>query len=424
MTRCRLGALELEPAITLPWLIRLRWLFVAGQLIVLPISKQVFGLHLNWWLFALVLVLGAVSNLVLARTSRVARWSVERLMGTVLILDVALLTVQLGALGGASNPFTVFYLVYITLSAVVLSARWTLAVAGSAIAGFALLFVVPTETHVHNTGAPLFNPHLQGMWVAFVLAAGAMAFFLRRITQSIASQREQIAALRETGARNARLASLATLAAGAAHELNSPLSTIAVAAHEANLRAGALGNAAIAADLTLILEEVDRCQGIIHQMAARATSTDDVEALSLEVLVARIREQLGEERSGRMDVVQSGEPRELRMPSVQLVQSITALVKNALDASPPSERVELEISNEPTQVSIAVEDHGSGIAPDVLSKVGEPFFTTKQPGHGLGLGVFLARVFVESRGGVLSIESVAGTGTRAVVRLPLAEATA
>lgn len=418
----RAVAPDLEPTVTLPWLVRLRWFLLAGQVIILPLARWVFGVSLTWWLCVLALALGATSNLALAAAVRRPRWTPAQLMGGVLILDTALLTLQLAALGGATNPFTVFYLVYITLSAVVLSARWATLIATLAVVGFGLLFLVPAETHVHHSGPPLLNPHLQGMWIAFVLAAGLTAFFVRRITQAIASQREQIATLRETAARNARLASLATLAAGAAHELNSPLSTIAVAAHEASLRVQALaGSASVAADLALILDEVDRCQAILHQLAARSTQADGDELVTLDALVARVREQLGDERGRRVDV-RITDPGPIALPSAPMIQSLVALIKNALDASGPADRVEVAIRRDAAAVAIAIEDRGTGIADDVLAKVGEPFFTTKQPGHGLGLGVFLARVFVESRGGALTIESQPGRGTRVAVQLPLAAA--
>ena len=416
----------LEPAITLPWLIRLRWLFVAGQLAAWPLARWGLGVELPWWPFAAAVAVLAASNAAVAAAMRRRRGSAAQLTGGVLLLDTMLLTMQLAALGGATNPFSVLYLVYITLSSVALSARWTLAIAALAIAGFALLFAVPAGADAHHaghaghTGPPLHDSHLQGMWAAFVLAAALTAYFIRRISATIASQRDQIATLRETAARHARLASLATLAAGAAHELNSPLSTIAVAAHEASLRARELAGAAtVAADLDLILEEVDRCQEILHQLAARATETDAVEPMTTERLVASIRERLGE-RAGRLEVRAEGEPVELALPSAQMVQSLVALIKNALDASGAADRVVLAIRRDAGAVAIAVEDRGAGIPAHVLAKVGEPFFTTKQPGRGLGLGVFLARVFFESRGGALSIESTPGAGTRALVRLPLA----
>lgn len=411
---------DLEPTITLPWLVRLRWLFVAGNVVAWAIVRIGFGITLPWWPFGIAIAVQASSNLAIAPSS--TRWPPARIMGVALLLDTAVLTLQLAGLGGATNPFTVMYLVYITLSAVVLSARWTTAVALLAIAGFALLFAVPAEMHVHHSGPPLLNHHLQGMWAAFVVAAVLTAFFVRRISRAIATQREQIAALRETAARNARHASLATLAAGAAHELNNPLSTIAVAAHEACLAAGRMPDAgAVAADLDLILAQVDRCQQILHQMAARATESDAVTAIDPGALVAELRARLGD-RADRVEIRITGALDALSLPAAPVVQSLLALVKNALDASGPDDRVRVEIGREPGAVAICVEDRGTGIPDDVLAKVGEPFFTTKPPGRGLGLGVYLARMFFESHGGALSIESTPGVGTRACARLPLAEA--
>jgi two-component system sensor histidine kinase RegB len=176
----------------------------------------------------------------------------------------------------------------------------------------------------------------------------------------------------------------------------------------------------VAADLALILEEVDRCQQILHRLAARATEADAIEPVTVGALVASIRDQLGE-RGARLEVRAADDPFELALPPAQMVQSLVALIRNALDASGPADRVVLEIRRDATAVSIVVEDRGAGIPESVLAKVGEPFFTTKQPGHGMGLGVFLARVFFESRGGALSIESTPGAGTRARVRLPIAQ---
>lgn len=409
---------DLEPTITLPWLVRLRWLFVVGQLVTWFVVRVAFGIALPWWPFVVATAVLAGSNLLL-ETAAVRRRPPAQVMGVALLLDTALLTVQLSGLGGATNPFTVMYLVYITLSAVVLSARWTTAVASLAIAGFALLFAVPAEMHVHHSGPPLLNPHLQGMWAAFVVAAALTAFFVRRISRAIATQREQIASLRETAARNARHASLATLAAGAAHELNNPLSTIAVAAHEASLHARQLpGAASVVSDLELILAQVERCQQILHQMAAKVTATGEVTRVSARELVADIRAQLGD-RAEHVDVTIDGAAAELALPTAPVVQSLVALIKNALDASRPGERVQLALHHDATGLEMRVEDRGAGIPDDVRGKVGEPFFTTKPPGRGLGLGVFLARVFFESHGGELSLEARPGGGTRARARLPL-----
>jgi two-component system sensor histidine kinase RegB len=409
---------DLEPTITLPWLRRLRWLFVVGQLVIWAVLHLVFATRVSVWPFVGAVTVIAASNIAIG--SRLVRsWSPATIMGVALVLDVVVLTAELSALGGATNPFTVMYLVYITLSAVVLSARWTTAIASLAIVGFALLFAVPSEMHVHHSGPPILDRHLQGMWTAFVLAAVLMGFFVRRISRAIATQREQIASLREAGARNAQLASLATLAAGAAHELNNPLSTIAVAAHEAALRARTIRDAAsVATDLDLILDQVDRCQRILHQMSARADADDTNARIGTQQLVDEIRRQLGD-GAGRVDIELQRAPGELAVPTAPAVQSVLALLKNALDASAPETRVTLAVRQERDAIAIEIGDRGPGIPADLLLKVGEPFFTTKAPGRGRGLGVFLARVFFESRGGALSIRSTVGVGTVATAHLPL-----
>lgn len=413
---------EAETQVTLPWLVRLRWLAVIGQAVAIAVARGVFELDFSWQLTGSLVLVAGLSNAALALVARRPRpsGSVARFMGAVMIFDTLLLTALLATSGGPMNPFTIFYLVHITLSAVALSASWTLLVAALSFAGFGSLFLLPGGAHEHHAGAGM-GPHLQGMWVAFVLAVGLTTFFLRRITQAIARQREQITELREAGARNARLAAITTLAAGAAHELGSPLGTIAVAAHEARLALQtAPGAPAVAEDLELILLEVDRCQEILGLMAARATApADDTRPLDLAELVRSVRSQLGEEKGARVEFRLNLVESELHLPPAPTTQSVLALVQNGLDASEPGEGIVVEVSVQGAELHIQVEDRGAGIPERELGRVGEPFFTTKQPGRGLGLGVFLVRAFVESRGGELVIESRLGAGTRALMRLPL-----
>ncbi len=410
---------DLEPQATLPWLVRLRWVALAGQVLALVAGASVPGLELEWRVFLAVSVATLLSNLALKVPRWSARGDVSRLTGSVLAFDTVLLTVLLAASGGSMNPFTVFYLVHITLSAVALSAAWTTLIAGLSVVGFGLLFLAPHDPHAHHRASGL-ELHLYGMWVAFMLASGFTAFFVRRITQAIRAQREEIAALREAAAQNARLASLTTLAAGAAHELGTPLGTIAVAAHEAAGVASRIpGAEGVTEDLRLIELETERCREILNRMSVRAAEGPDARAVSSTAeLERRLRAHLGDERFGRVELRFDEPTPELRAPGEALAQSVAALVQNGIEASPQGGRVVVGLAREATFVNISVEDDGAGIPPDVLAKVGEPFFTTKQPGRGLGLGVFLARAFIESQGGALAIESRHGRGTRAVLRVP------
>jgi two-component system, sensor histidine kinase RegB len=406
---------DLEPKVTLPWLIRLRWLAFLGQVSALAIAHFWFSLSLEWALLLPLVGVLALTNVALSLVVRSGSLplSAAQLMGAVLLLDTCLLTALLAATGGSNNPFTVLYLVHITLSAVVLSARWTTLITLLSVTGFGLLFWIGVpEPHPHG-GPVLLDHHLQGMWVAFVLAAALSGFFMRLVVQAIAVQKEEIAGLREQGARNARLAALTTLAAGAAHELGSPLGTIAVAAHEVEVSLRKLPGAERAFDdLRLILLEVDRCQEILGQMAARASRT-------VGELARKIADHLGHDKTERMDLSLMSASARLHVPGEPLAQCVAALVSNGIDASRPGGRVAVALAPHESGLEIHVTDQGMGMSSEVLSKVGDPFFTTKQPGSGMGLGVFLARTFVESLGGALSIESTPGLGTRAILRVPL-----
>ena len=250
----------LQPELTLRWLARLRWLAIAAQGVALAVGWYLDTV-IHSGLALTALAIGAGSNLVLQRgLRRVPTDAAARLTGGALVLDVVLLTVLLAGAGGASNPFTVLYLVHITLSAVVLSSWWTAAIAALSVAGFGLLFLFPAgagamNEHVRmgHIPGPGFDHHLRGMWIAFVVATALTAYFVFQFSRAIGLQREQIATLREASARSARLAALTTLAAGAAHELNNPLGTIAVASHEAALALAAHpACAAVREDLELI----------------------------------------------------------------------------------------------------------------------------------------------------------------------------
>jgi two-component system sensor histidine kinase RegB len=259
--------------------------------------------------------------------------------------------------------------------------------------------------------------HLQGMWVAFTLAAALIAYFVRRVATTIAAQREHIAALREGAARNARLASLTTLAAGAAHELGTPLGTIAVAAHEMEL---GLGSSALLADARLIVAEVERCHEILAKMASRAgLESGEIAELSLSELEQLMCSRFDAQRARRIRIRAAAGVSSIRVPVEEFTHSIHALVKNAFDASGEAGEVTVTLDRDGEVVRICVEDVGAGMPSQVLAHAGEPFFTTKDPGRGLGLGLFLTRAFAESQGGDLLIESQLGHGTRATLRLPL-----
>jgi two-component system sensor histidine kinase RegB len=259
--------------------------------------------------------------------------------------------------------------------------------------------------------------HLQGMWVAFAIAAAVIAYFVTRVTRDLEIQRAEAALARTRALRSERLASLATLAAGAAHELGTPLSTIAVAARELERELGARPESQeSASDARLIRDEVRRCRHILDQMASDAgeSSGEAFRSVSAEELLQESIRELAERSRVRVQIETSARA---RVPVRALARALRGLVRNALQASTAEVSLRARTAG-PWELAIEVEDTGSGIAAELLPKIGEPFFTTKATGQGMGLGVFLARALCERLGGSLELRSEPGRGTLARVLLP------
>jgi two-component system sensor histidine kinase RegB len=226
--------------------------------------------------------------------------------------------------------------------------------------------------------------------------------------------------MRLRAARSERLVSLTTLAAGTAHELSTPLATIATAARELQR---ALETRAADDDLTddarLIRSEVDRCQTILDQMSGRAggSSADEPELVSIPDVLNDLKSRLAADRAGRLVVNTAGDLRPVVVPRAGLSQALLSLIANAFDATANAESpVVIDVSATADTFRVAISDEGRGLTPEAQRRAGEPFYTTKEPGRGLGLGLFLARVFAERLGGSLKLES--SVGTTAVLELP------
>jgi two-component system sensor histidine kinase RegB len=332
----------------------------------------------------------------------------------IMTIDIAVLTALLYLTGGPNNPFSFLYLVQIALATVLVRARWTWMLVGLAFLGFGLLLVA------HE---PLVIPedsHAYGAWVALGVASAFVVHFLRRITDSLAEREDELTEARNLAARQERLASLATMAAGAAHELSTPLGTVALAAKELERALMKVDNNELASDARLIRDEVGRCRVILDQMAQGAgtvgesVSNATVRALFDETLVG-IRET-----PRVLCELSDGVARaQLRLPPRAVSQALRSLVTNAQDASPANTAVVVTAHVDADQLDIIIRDRGAGISRDVMARIGEPFFTTKAPGRGMGLGLFLARAVIEGVGGSLQIVSKNDGGTEVRVRLPI-----
>jgi two-component system sensor histidine kinase RegB len=394
------------------WLVRIRWLAALGQAAVLATTWFVVRADLPYAWLILVVALTPLSNL-LVLSPPLKRVDPDALVKATVVLDLVLLTALLALSGGPANPFTVVYLVHTALGAVMLGQKWTWIVALLSSAGFAFVFFVHLPVHalMHHSG-PGANLHLEGMWVAFAITSASIAFFVARLASALKVQRD---ALAEAAARADRLGALTTLATGAAHELGSPLATIAVSARELSRSP----DPDVREDAELIRAEVERCREILQDMSHRAGS--GVGEAPTVVSGAEFSDLLGVALGQAYRAV--AEVRvdpELRFTVVprSFVRIVANLVRNAAEASPPGAPVAVSLDDAGGGLRVVVSDRGSGMTADVLARAGQPFFTTRPPGAGLGLGLFLARTYADSFGGTLLLESEPGRGTRVQLDLP------
>ena len=407
-------------AINLRWIVRLRWGAALGQSVVILLARRIFTLELP------LVALFAVIGIELGSNVACARWQRERavrewMLAAVMALDIVLLTVLLHLSGGSFNPFNFLYLVHIALAAVVLRPTYTWSLVALSLACFGSLFGgvfgLPVRAHDHH--ADQMEMHLRGMWVAFAVAAAFIVYFVDRIRRALADRDGELERSRHLATRSERLASLGTLAAGAAHELATPLGTIALAAGEMRTALDRGDSESVAADARLIQEQVQRCRAILDQMASAEAPGETPSRLTIGELAENVVEAM---RSfGRLELAHVGDShaRAVLVPRRALEQGLRALVKNACDAS-RSTVVTVGSGHDSEWAWLDIRDSGDGMPPEVFARLGEPFFTTKEPGAGMGLGVYLTNALAEQIGGRLEFESTLGLGTTVRFVLPLA----
>ncbi|MFN3197113.1 MAG: ATP-binding protein [Bradymonadia bacterium] len=403
--------------LNLSWLLKLRWSLMALQVMLMVGAYVQVALALPWVpLIAVVLIEGA-SNAAGHLWRRRHPAKSRGFIVTLVALDLVCLTALLYFTGGPFNPFSFLYLVHIALIAVVLPPRLSAALTVMAFGLYGLLFVDHWPLGHHDPhGHHDMSMHMRGMWLAFGLTAGFIAWFLYRITRALASQAE---ALAEARAKSARLGALATLSAGAAHELSTPLSTIALVARELerDLETGESALDDALEDAALIRAEVARCRAVLDQMASDAGSPagESPQEISLDDLVHETLDGLPEPLKARVHT--TADTGRLRTLPRALSRALRGLVKNALDASTDTVIVKAWFHDH--HACFTVRDQGTGMDADTLARAEHPFFTTKSPGEGMGLGLFVTRTLIDQLGGVLTIESAPGEGTTAEVHLPL-----
>lgn len=406
------------PRIVLRWLMHLRWLAVVGQLAATLVA-QLLGLHVPPLPVTIVVGMTAITNLALWR------WALSRTIPTglilgVLLVDMGLLTALLIFTGGPENPFSTLYLVHVAMAVTTLGGGWTWIVAAAAAVMYASLFVIPS-VQLTPTGTLPRTIYNFGLWTNLLLIGGLIAYLSGRVNRSLRRRDAKIDALRERNARHEKLSMLTTLAAGAAHELGTPLATIAVVAKELELSVAKLDNSGdLVEDARLIREECNRCRFILDRMRVEVASDTRDARTTLPELLGQLDEHLREDEQGRLQIFGPRDGIDIAVPCPAIEQSLTVMIRNAMDADTAGHPVSLVIRTAGDAVVFDVIDRGQGMPPEVLKRAGEPFFTTKEAGRGMGLGLFLVRLVAENYRGSFTLASKIGEGTTSTLQLPLA----
>jgi two-component system sensor histidine kinase RegB len=406
------------------WLAPVRWSTCALLWVVVAIVWALPHLDLPLRAVAPFGLTAAICRTVIALLLYCGHTAPRSLVAISLSADALLLTGLLDITGGPFNPFIVMYAPYVWLAFVTTGPRWVVLVTLVSFAGFGWLLLdhVQAEMAEHHRLND-FPTHLFTMCFSGSVIAELVAHYVSRARAALALRQQQLDDARERALRSEHLASLTTLAAGAAHELSTPLATIAVAARELERQADRLAATlspvqGLKADATLIRAEVDRCQVILDGMSGRAPggASAAAEPLTASALAQRVRDRLPDDEQRRLRVDIASDILAPAAASAGMVQAVSSLLRNAFQASEPRAEVVLRLEQRGSMVHVEVCDRGAGIVPEVARRAGEPFYTTKEPGQGMGLGLFLTRTFVERAGGTLRFETAGGT--TAVLEIP------
>ena len=335
-----------------------------------------------------------------------------------LLADVIGLTVLFYLTGGCNNPFISYYLVPVTIAAATLPWHYAWIIASVSMAAYTLLlwFYHPVPQFTHYYDALGVNLHVLGMWLNFGLSAGLVTFFIFKMAHALRSRDRALSRTREAALRNEQIVAVATQAAGTAHELGTPLSTMAVLLNE--MRADAADNPDQIRDIDLLRSQVDACKSHLRHLvdsADRRRMASPAIRDAREWLPGVVQRWLvlRPDVSHHLEVKnQRGTP--WLEVDTTLDQAITNLLNNAADAAPDEVTIRLDWNE--SEIIIDIRDHGPGISMEIADQLGDTFVSTKS--KGLGIGLFLTHATINRFGGGVSLYNHPDGGTLTEVILP------
>jgi two-component system sensor histidine kinase RegB len=402
----------------------LRSMAVLAQLLTLGVAWKFMEMELDWEAMLLtVFTLATINLLSWLRLRNNSPVSNPELFAQ-LSVDVSELTVLLYFGGGSTNPFVSLYVLPLVIAAATLPSRYTWGMAALTVACYSILmfYYIPLPHNHHDMGDNAFNSHVMGMWFGFVITALVVAYFVVQMAQAVRSRDEMLIQVREEVLRNERIVALGTQAAGAAHELGTPLSTMAVVIGELQHETGA--QPAWRDALNILNEQVRGCKRILDKILANAQDNGIVSLQAADQLLAEVLDEWQLLRptaqyiySPPTDISSSNIP--LIKVDMTLRAALMNLLNNAADAAPHA--IEIHTHWDTMRFTMEIHDHGHGLNEEAALKAGSAFFTTKKEGRGLGL--LLANATIERMSGSVRLFNREAGGATTQLVLPIAKAT-
>ncbi len=401
--------------------VRLRWLAVIGQSAAILIVHYGLGYSVPLALCLALIALSAWLNIFLSLRWRTAQMLGPTPAGLLLGYDMLQLAGLLFLTGGLQNPFAFLFLVPVTVSATSLPLRWTLALGVFAF-GLGTLLAFTYLPLPWAAGSPLVLPptYIAGLWTALACGTFFSSIYARRIAVEARQMSTALGAAELVLARAQRLSALDGLAAAAAHELGTPLATIALVAKE--LKREMPTNTPHTEDLDLLISQTARCREILSKLANRDQASDEIyENVKLTAMIEdQVAPLRGSDAAIRIDAAaseaayDSSEPVFKRNPAI--AYGLENLLENAIDFA--TSEVTVVARWNKASVMITVSDDGPGYDDAIFDQLGDPFVTTR-PGYdqtaatelesdqriGMGLGLFIAKTLLERSGATVDLSN-------------------
>ena len=402
---------EGERRVRLRTLIMVRWVAIIGQAFTVILVQASLGIDLPVVPLAVAIVASCLVNLGLSLGASPTTRLTERAAALLLGYDILQLAFLLALTGGLKNPFAVLLLVPTTISATILSLRTTIGLSALVVLALTVLGLWPSPLPWHGPEFALPPLYLAALWSALVLACVLLAGYAWRVADEARRMSDALSATQIALAREQRLSALGGLAAAAAHELGSPLATIAITARE--LADALPEDSPFGEDVQELVTQSRRCRDILRWLSEQPEPDqhDAFIRMPLSRLlegIARPHQDGGTEIEIRVEV-EDGAQEPVLNPLPTVRHGLGNLIQNAVQFARRRVRIRVLVSVD--QVRVVIEDDGPGFAPEVMEQLGEPYVSTRRDEGGLGLGVFIAQTLLARSGASLRFETRRGGAT-------------